>query len=130
MSNSSEMYMSQPHGRPVSIPMALNGSNFGANSALDYTAPEDTAHNYAPGGYDYGYPSYAHDQSGAGTHPHAAGGAPSPYDGEDYTSFPPPVGIQPDPSQGGAGAALYESDSEGDHLARKGKGEGPPVYRV
>lgn len=130
MSNSSEMYMSQPHGRPVSIPMALNGSNFGANSALDYSGQEDPAHTYSPGAYDYGYSTYNHDQSVAVTHPHPVGGGSSPYDGEDYTSFPPAVGIQPDPSQGGAGAALYESDSEGDHSARRANGEGPPVYRV
>lgn len=146
MSNSSEIYMSQPHGRPVSIPMALNGSNFGATSALDYayddkdtpdaSAPAVTAAYATTSGYDYNYSAYGRDQHASGpmSHQHPGGGQ-SPYDGEDYTSFPPPVGMQPDPSQGGVGAGLYESDSEGDHVGRAGAGgvgkiEGPPVYRV
>ena len=126
-----------PGGRPVSMPMALNGSNFGASSALDLSYEKEQSPDSSPPlphvqtmGYDYtSYPtSYAHGQ-----HPQQG------YDHDDYTSFPPAV----QPASGQPTAGIYESDSEGDLVGMANGGHGtthggagntgvnvPPVYRI
>lgn len=128
LSNSSDVYMSQTHhARPPSMPMALNGSNFGATSALDYDyAEKDLTPNPSPPvthavGYDYGYPAYP-------VHPAGVHGVADGYEHEDYANLPPPMGTQSNTTPAG----LYESDSEGDHLGAGGAKVGagaPPVYR-
>lgn len=122
--------MTQTHGgRPPSMPMALNGSNFGAASALDYNYTEkDIESPHAaggPGGYDYGYPVPYHsspDDQNIHNQQHPMSDA---YDVDDYSNMPPQVIAQPIPGQG---AALYESDSDGEHGGKVGT-SGLPVYR-
>lgn len=127
MSNSSEVYMSQAaHARPPSMPMALNGSSFGAASALDYNyAEKDLSPNPSPPvshahttEFDYGYPSYhPSDQPQQNTH--------DAYDVDDYANLPPPLATQPMQTTQG----VYESDSEGDHGVKAVVGGAPPMYR-
>jgi len=94
LSNSSDVFAPSTHSGPHSAaPMALNGSNFGAGSALDaYEYDEKTAPALPP------LPGQAQPQS--------------PYDAEeDYANMPPAVQMQPAPTV--PAYSGYDSEEEG-----------------
>lgn len=105
LSTSSDMY-GGPSGGGVAgtaPDMALNGSNFGAASSLEDYEPHAGAYD---DGYAHGHgmgSGAAADQTGAYADEH-----------EDYTSFPPPVGLQHTVSGGGYETA---SEEDADHYA-------------
>lgn len=127
--------------------MALGGSNFGAASSLaldpydEKVLPnphgDSAAVNSGTAGYD-AYEQYYAQQAQTQAHPsalqpHAGAGHPAyEYDAygnpsDNYASFPPPVGMQIAPGQGGPGMA-YESDSEGHGHAPMGQVGGAASY--
>jgi hypothetical protein len=123
LTNGSDMYMpSHSASTHQHHHMALGGSNFGASSALDAYDEKavDMPNPHSGGGGVAGYDAYEQyyaqqTQHPSSLQPHA--GAGSAYDAygnpsDNYTSFPPQVGMQVAPGQGGPGMA-YDSDSEG-----------------
>jgi hypothetical protein len=110
--------MAQTTPEHSAVPMALNGSNFGAASSLEYPYDEKVMGDLAS-------PSYGYQDAPASAHPalpgstvgvRASNDAYAAYEGtdmdEDYTSYPPPMAHQA--SNGGAGGA-YDSGSEDGH---------------
>jgi hypothetical protein len=121
-----------PHS---AVPMALNGSNFGAASSLDYPYDEkvmgDLGSSPTPGYYSglTAHPHMANEHEMQSLHtgqhvgvddvvgPHGAGGVGGVdvYGGaemdEDYTTYPPVMGHNGHPAAM-AGAGVYDSGSE------------------
>jgi hypothetical protein len=126
--------------------MALNGSNFGATSSLDYPYDEkvmgDLGTSPSPTGYYSGMnPHMANEHEMQSLHsghgvdgvvgPHGGpggggGGGVDVYGGaemdEDYTTYPPVMGLNGHPAAV-AGAGVYDSGSEdGEHHPSTGAG--------
>lgn len=140
LSNSSSLFRETMGGQAPSphsaVPMALNGSNFGAASSLDYPYDEkvmgDLGASPTPGYYSglTAHPQMDNEHEMQSLHtghvgvdglgivgPHGAGGVGGVdvYGGaemdEDYTTYPPVMGHSAHPAAM-AGAGVYDSGSE------------------
>ncbi|RSH88850.1 hypothetical protein EHS25_003078 [Saitozyma podzolica] len=125
LSNSSSLFRETMGGQVPSphsaVPMALNGSNFGAASSLDYPYDEkvmgDLGSSPTPGYYSglTAHPHMANEHEMQSLHAGQHVGVddvvgPHEMD-EDYTTYPPVMGHNGHPAAM-AGAGVYDSGSE------------------
>lgn len=143
LTNGSDMYL-PAHSASTHhhTHMALGGSNFGVASSLEGGSavydekdlPLPNPHGVSPGGNAGAYDAYEQYYAQQ-TQPHPSALQPhAGYDAygnpsDNYASFPPQVGMQVGPGQGGPGMA-YDSDSEGHGQGHVGMGQvgGPVSY--